>query len=240
MSDVLKTAMDNAATECSLAAPSLFATNSTSSYVQLKRYMNQAAAELLNRHDWARLTIDGTVTGTGATTYALASDFHRLVRRDEEHDPAVWSDDMRRAFRPVQSNGEWTVLQSMGPTPSYGYRIVGDNIEFTQAIASGDTVTYAYVSKKWIEHSSSGSESWADDADFTYLPPRLIELGVTWRWKRFRGLEFQSYLGEFEIEYARATQDDRGLRKISMGSRPRPASPYDGLPVPVLGPDPNA
>ena len=139
--DVLKDWMDNAAGECSLAIPSLFATNTGTSYIQLIRYMYDTARELLDRFDWANCTLDGTITGDGSTSYSLASDFKRLTRRDEESDPAVWSDDMRRAFRAVTSNGQWTVLQSMGATPSYGYRIVGSTIEFTQAIASGETVT---------------------------------------------------------------------------------------------------
>lgn len=237
--DLLKTAMDNAASECSLAAPSLFATNTQDSYVQLKRYMYQAAEELLQRIDWANCTLDGSFSGADTDTYTLASDFKRLVRRDEEDDPAVWSDSMRRAFKPVTSNGQWTVITSMGPTPSYGYRVVGPNMEFTQDIATGETVTYAYVSKGWILSGASRVSVWADDADTTYLPSRLIELGTIWRWRRKRGLEFQSYQGEFEIELSRYANDDRSIRKISFGEKVGARSPYANLPVPTLGPDPN-
>ena len=237
--DVLKTAMDDAAAECSLAVPTLFATNTTDSYVQLKRYMRQTAKELLERHDWANITLDGTITGTGASSYALESDFMRLTRSDAEDKPAVWSDDMQRGFLPVTSNGQWTVLQSNGPTPSYGYRIVGSNIEFTQPIAVGETVTYSYVSTGWISSSGSRASAWADDADLTYLPSRLIELGVTWRWMRKRGLEFASYQGEFEIELSRYSNDDRGTRVIQFGQRSAGGSPYRNLPVPTLGPDPD-
>lgn len=241
MADLLKTAMDDAAAECSLAVPTVFATNTTDSYVQLKRYMRQTADELLGRIDWAALTLDATITGDGTDTYDLPSDFKRLVRRDEEHDPAVWSDDMRRAFRPVTSNGQWTVLTAMGPTPSYGYRIVGSTIQFTQVLAVGETATMAYVSNAWIESSGTPTASWTDDADYTLLPPKLIELGTTWRWRRKRGLEFSSYQGDFEIQIARLSNDDRSIRKISFGETVGKSgtSPYDGLPVPLLGPDPN-
>lgn len=232
--------MDDAAAECSLAVPSLFATNTTTNYTQLKRYMYSTAKELLQRIDWANCTLDETLTGDGTNTIALPADFSRVVRRDEEDGPAVWSDSMRRAFRPVTSNGEWTVLTSLGPTPSYGYRIVGSNIEFTQDIAIGDTITLSYVSKGWISHSSARQATWDDDADLTYLPPRLIELGTTWRWRRKRGLEFSSYQGEFEIELSRLSNDDRSIRKISFGGKvDSGGSPYRNLPVPTLGPDPN-
>lgn len=232
--DTLKSAMDDAAAECSLAVPSLFATNTGTSYAQLKRYMYATANELLQRLDWASCTIDATITGTGTDTYALASDFKRLPRSDEEDNPAVWSDDMRRAFTPVQTNGQWTVLQSMGPTPSYGYRIVGANIEFTQDIAVGETVTYSYVSTGWILNGSSRVATWAADADYTYLPRKLIELGTVWRWMRKRGLEFASYQGEFEMELSRLANDDRGIRKISFGQKTGGGSPYANLPVPTL------
>lgn len=239
--DVLKDAMDDAAAECSLAVPSLFATNTQTSYVQLKRYMYSTARELLSRIDWASCTLDETLTGDGTNVIALPSDFGRVVRRDEEDGAAVWSDGMRRAFKPFNSNGEWTVVRSMGPTPSYGYRIVGSNIEFTQDIALGDTITLSYVSKDWISHASARAAEWTDDADLSYLPIRLIELGSVWRWRRKRGLEFSSYQGEFEIELTRASNDDRSIRKIRFGQSPNNTggSPYRNLPVPTLGPDPN-
>lgn len=237
--DVLKTAMDDAAAECSLAVPSLFAANTTDSYVQMKRYMRQAAKELLQRIDWANCTIDYTLTGAGSDTFVLPTDFMRLTRSDDPNDPAVWSDSMRRSFSPVVANGQWTVLQSMGPTPSYGYRVVGPNIEFTQSIAVGDSVTISYVSTDWISLASVRVANWTDDAALTYLPARLIELGTTWRWMRKRGLEFASYMGEFEIELSRYANDDRSIRKINFGQRAYGGSPYRNLPVPTLGPDPN-
>lgn len=237
--ELLKTAMDDAAAECSLAVPSLFATNTTDSYAQLKRYMRQASTELLQRIDWASCTIDGTITGDGGAIYALASDFLRLTRSDDPDQPAVWSEGMHRPFAPVTSNGEWTVLLSYGPTPSYGYRLVGSNIEFTQNLAVGEEVTYSYVSTGWISHDSARSATWQDDADLTYLPSRLIELGVTWRWMRKRGLEYATYQGELEIELSRYANDDRGIRKISFGQKASGGSPYRNIPVPTLGPDPD-
>lgn len=233
--DVLKDWMDNAASECALSVPSLFATNTTTSYTQLKRYMYDTARELLERHDWANCTIDYSITGTGTDTYALPSDFKRLTRSDDDAQPAVWSDDMRRAFKPITSNGQWTVLQSVGPTPIYGYRVVGANIEFSQDIATGETVTISYVSTGWISHSSARTDEWANDADLTYLPGKLIELGTIWRWMRKRGQEFSSYQGEYEMILSRMVTDDRGQRVINMGEAMRQASPYDALPVPILG-----
>lgn len=237
--DTLKSAMDDAATECSLNVPSLFATNTTASYAQLKRYMYSTAKELLSRHDWAVLTLDQTITGDGGDTYDLAADFGRLTRRDEVDEPAVWSDGMQRVYRPVTSNGGWTVLTSMGAAGTYGYRVVGTQIQFTQNIAASETVTVSYVSNAWISSAGSKVATWADDADFTYLPARLIELGTTWRWRRKRGLEFASYQGEFEMEFSRFANDDRSIRKISFGQRMAVNSPYANLPVPELGPDPN-
>lgn len=237
--DLLKTAMDDAAAECSLAVPSVFATNTGDSYAQLKRYMRQTAKELMERIDWANITLDGTITGDGGAIYPLPSDFFRLTRSDDPDKPAIWSNSMRRSFAPVTSNGQWTVILSYGPTPSYGYRVVGSNIEFTQNIAVGEELTYSYVSTGWISSASTRVATWATDADFTYLPARLIELGTTWRWMKKRGLEYASYQGELEIELSRLANDDRGIRKISFGQKAYGGSPYRNIPVPTLGPDPD-
>jgi hypothetical protein len=238
--DTLRSAMDDAAAECSLAVPSLFATNTTTNYVQLKRYMVATAKELIERIDWAAITLDGIVTGDGTASYPLADDFFRLTRSDDEASPAVWSDSMRRGFRPVTSNGQWTVLQANGPTLQYGYRIVGASIQFTQNIAVGQTIKYSYLSKNWILAGTVPAATWGDDGDFTLLPSKLIELGVEWRWNRKRGLEYASYQGEFEMELSRLANDDRGIRKIGFGQRASGGSPYRNMPVPTLGPDPNA
>lgn len=237
--DLLKTAMDNAAGECSLAAPSVWVSNTDTNYAQLKRYMYDVAREFVRRVDYTELTRDITITGDGGDTYPLQADFERLPRKDSEDDPAVWSDGMQRAFYPVTSNGQWTALQSRGPASSYGYRVVGSNIQFTQTIASGDTNTLAYVSNYWISSGGERVGVWGTEEDLTFIPGKIIELGVTWRWRRKRGLEFASYQGEYEIELSRYANDDRGIRKIRFGQRALPPTPYSNLPVPLLGPDPD-
>lgn len=238
--DLLKTAMENAASECSLAAPAVWFSNTETSYAQLKRYMYDTARELVRRIDFTELTRDATITGDGGDTYPLQADFERLPRSDEEDDPAVYSTSMDRAFRPVTSNGQWNVLANRGPTPLYGYRVVGSNIQFTQDITSDESITLSYVSNYWILTGSTRTGTWTTDEDYTYIPGKLIELGTVWRWRRKRGLEFASYQGQFELELSRYASDDRGVKKISFGQRARSTSPYSNLAVPLLGPDPDA
>lgn len=240
MADVLKTYMDNAAGECSLAAPSVFYNNTDTSYAQLKRYMYRTAEELRQRHDWAYLTRDQSISGADTDTYALADDFDRMCRRNTPDDPAVWSSTLQRPYYPVVSNAEWTVLTALGGS-HYGYRVVGSNIQFTETVATGTTIKLAYISKSWILNGGNPTQTWSSDADYTKLPGILIEMGTTWRWRRKRGLEFSSYQGEYEMELSRRSNDDRNIRVIHFGSNASAEafrSPYDGVDVPTLGPAP--
>lgn len=230
--DLIKDSMDDVARECGVAVPSLWATNTDDTYMTLKQFMRQTAKELLERIDWQRCTYTESITGTGTDTYALPSDFQRPTRGPN----SVYGNAPHWSYIPVTSNGDWTQLLSWGAGSTYYYRFTGNSIQFSQTINSPDTIAVAYVSKNWIDSSGTPTDTWTDDAQESYLPGRLIELGTTWRWKRKQGLEFSSYQGEYETELTRYSNDDRSQQLISFGKviPDRLITPYDLWTPPLL------
>lgn len=212
--DLIKDSMDDACRECGVAVPSLFATNTDDTFMQLKMYLRQAADELLQRIDWQNCTISYPITGAATDTYALPTDFKRATR---DINTVYGNSPQRWSFRPITSNGDWTQLESWGALSTYLYRFSGTDIQFSQTINSPDIITLAYVTKNWISSGGSRVSQWLTDADTTYLPADLLYMGTVWRWKRKMGLDYASLMGEYETELTRYAADDRQLQTVNFG-----------------------
>lgn len=227
--DIIKDAMDDVARECGVSVPSLWASNTDDTYQQLKMYMRQTAAEMLDRIDWQNCTLNEVITGAATDTYALPTNFKRPTR---DGNTVYGNSPQRWAFAPITTNGDWTQLQSWGALSTYFFRFTGTDIQFSQTINSPDEITLAYVTKNWIFSGSSRTDTWTADTDTSYLPVSILQLGCIWRWKRKMGLDYASILGEYETELSRASQDDRQQQSISFNKTmpDRLITPYDLTP----------
>ncbi len=227
-------AMNKAARHCSYSPPSAWVTATQFQWMELKDFLEETAEELLDRVDWPpNIGASATISGTGATTYSLPSDFKRLMR-----DPmAVYeSSNTRRACVPVSSDGVWQYLDDVGSAGAYRYfRVEGDEedgftIDFERALDSGETVYVQYVKDRWLKTSGNDSKVWTTEEDTLLLPSRLIELGVVWRFRRRKGLGYQDVYSEYEMRLARLANDYRNRRKIVYGD---PGAEVHPMRVPV-------
>ena len=230
----IKQVMDDVADQCAVAPPASWITNNTLTYRQLKSALRQTVDELLDRVDWpSPITRNQTITGMGAETYALPSDFLRLTRDDGA---TYETSTTRRRGIPVPTNSDWTFLQDWGSASGDRYfRLSGDEangfeVSFFRSLATGDEVIVSYVSRNWMQASGGthGNE-WTVEDDSLLLPPDLVEMGCVWRSRRRRGLPYQDRLNEYEARLARRSNDRRVVRTISFGDR-EPRSPWDIIP----------
>ena len=228
----ITTYMNYAARECSIAPPSAWLSSTSSNELLLRAFLDDTIRDLIRRHDWNQLTDDQTVTGTGATAYALATDFLRLARGDNavyENSPS------QRPCTAIHRNGDWTeLIERNWAGAQRFYRLAGSNIEFFQALPAAAEVTVAYVSKNWRVDSGGNNplDTWTAEADLSLLPGHLLQLGVIWRFRRHKGLQYLDRKVEFEAELARAIADDRPIGSVTTdATRETPRSPFD-IPVP--------
>lgn len=230
----IKDVMDDVADQCAVAPPASWITANTLTYRQLKTSLRQTVEELLDRIDWPDpITKNVTITGTGAETYALPSDFLRLTRDDGA---TYETSTTRRRGIPVPTNSNWTFLQDWGSASGDRYfRLAGDEtsgftVSFFRSLAASDEVIVSYVSRNWMR-SSGGTEgeTWSDAGDTLLLPPELIEMGCVWRSRRRRGLPYQDRLNEYEARLNRKANDRRVVRSINFGDQ-EPRNPFDIVP----------
>lgn len=232
----IKEAMDRAARECSVTPPSSWITSTALTTAELKDFLAETVEELQDRVDWANpIAKDTTIPGTGVEEYDLPSDFVRLTRDDL----AVYeTTGTRRPCFPVATNGAWTNIKTVNSTGGDRfYRQLGDtengfSLGFWPKPASTDSITVSYVSENWMQASGgTAGTMWTDETDVLLLPRRLIELGVTFRFRRRKGMPYAEILGEYEMRLARAANDSRQIKVVNMTGTRDMRWPFD-IPVP--------
>lgn len=208
--------------ECSVPAPSAWATATRLEHLELRDdFLLEAVDEIRDRIDLpSPIGKQVTINGTGVAKYNLPSDFRRMAR-----DPlAVYEiTTLRRAGTPVHWDGVWTHLGTIGTAGSFRYYKTEGypgayTISFEQALSTGRTVTVSYVSNVWVVDSgATEAEVFDDEADVLLLPRRVVELGTIWRFRRRKGLSYADWHGKYEAELARLEMDSRNIRTVHFG-----------------------
>ena len=231
----VKQALDRIARQCSITPPSGWAAATRPEHIELRDdFLLETIEDIRSRVDLpAPIGKQTTITGTGAESYSLPSNFSRLAR-----DPlAVYeSTTLRRAGTPITSDGLWAHINTIGSAGAYRYFAVEGydgayTIKFEQDLSTAQTVTVSYISNVWIV-DSGGNEAteFDDDADSLILPRRAVELGTIARFRERKGFEYMPKRLEYEAYLARLANDGRTRRQIAFG---RQESEYLPMRVPV-------
>jgi hypothetical protein len=227
---LIKDAMDDAARECSITPPASWLSATGSNELQFRTFLKDTARELLQRHAWGAVSTDTSFTGA-ASSFTLPDDFLR-VHPDEN---AVFETaPNRRIVKPIPVRGDWTEITEWNWTGAQRYyRLRGGTIDFLAALPASGVVKMAYLKTKWLQSSGGTAKAlWDDIADVSLIPGHLLQLGVTWRWRRHKGIVYADRRAEFESEFARAAGDDGPRRKVDFsGDNGTFRNPFD-MPVP--------
>lgn len=229
--------LSRAARECSVTAPDSWLSATGLSHVELRDdFLPETVDEILDRIDLTSpIGKQTTITGDGSEDYALPTDFRRLKR-----DPlAVYETaNTRRAVIPIPSDGQWTHLKEIGSAGAYRYyRLQGYDQNFTIGLyanpTSSETVTVSYVSNLWMANAAgTAGQDFTDATDVLLLPRRVVELGVVWRFRKRKGLEYSDVLAEYESHIERLSNDSKPRRTVAFGCDANGGSNPMDIPVP--------
>lgn len=215
----LLTAVIRAARQCNLTPPSSVMGSGEETWLQMVEWAQETVDDLALRHDWRALHATSTITGDGSTTdFAVPSDYARLSKM-----PALSLDGSASGFWPTgpADQPSWisaNTLQISAVRPVY--RVQGGFVQFHDAPATGETYTLSYQSSKPIYAVGSGTPTnvaeWAYDSDVSRIPERLVRLGLVWRWKAAKGLDYAEALSSFERAFDSEASHDWGLAMLNM------------------------
>ena len=173
--------------------------------------------EALSKHPWEVLVKEHTFDLVAADQdYALPADYRFLVPSTQ------WNRDSQRRIVWITSEEwqffkGWTTVNGL----SLRARIRGGEFEFEQTIASGDagiTIAYEYVSKYPVETSGgTAKQKFTVDDDVSLIDEELVTLGLIWRIKKAKGLDWQPDFSEYKYQVDLAKARSGGSRKLMLG-----------------------
>lgn len=224
--------MNVAAIECSIPRPASWVSATSTNETVMKTFLLNTAREIIRRNDWKQITSSPDLVGSGAETFSLPADFLRLANGDN----SVYEDSPNeRPCVAIYRDGDWAELKSRNWAGVQRYfRLRGSEIDFFKPVPTGGIVTLSYVSKNWVTKSdgTTPKEIWNIEDDVSLLPGHILQLGVIWRFRRHKGLQYLDRKVEYEAELARAISDDRPIVKVGFdGNRSIPRNPFE-IPVP--------
>lgn len=213
----LLTIVQDAADEVGWDQPATVIGNSDAD--QFLRLLNREG-EALSKWHWEILVKEDTFTlATSDQDYALASDFRYIIPSTQ------WNRDNKRAIIWLNSQ-EWQFFKGWTTVNGLNLRarIRNNEFEFEQTILAADngkTIAYEYVSKNWtLSAGASAQQKFAVDSDTSVLDEELLTLGLVWRFKKAKGMDWTVDYQDYKQEVLNAKARDGGSRILRFGRGP--------------------
>lgn len=207
-------AMTSAAIRLVGQRPSVFFGSSGTFEIEICDLINEVARDILASHDWQGLTKVHTLTANGGGAFPKPSDYDRMVLvADMQRTEWLWG------YYHAADINEFMAIQDSGFHGFPGaWVLVGDEFTFSPT-PSGDA-KFAYISKEYAVDSPGVSRKSAFDADTDsfVLPERLLTLGLVWRWREQKKLDFTGDQEAFAKALSEEAGKDKGSRVIRKGS----------------------
>lgn len=195
--------------------PTLFS-STDQEVVELRTLLHDVAEDVGKAHDWPVLMARHSISGDGSdTSFPLPADYDRMPVKSN-----LYSTRSQLPLARVHDIDQWLEFEI---TPVVGYPgywvLLGGELQIKPALATGENVRFYYISNRvWTD--GTPKERATQDSDRFRLPERLITLGLIWRWRQMKRLEYGEDLASFSEAMAHEVSRAKGSRILKVG-RPR-------------------
>jgi hypothetical protein len=204
--------------------PSSIATSSDPLGRQLLALANREGKYLATQHDWTALQTEATFTTLAAelqgTVETIAPGFGRLIN------DTAFNRGLRVRILGPYSPADWQWLKAIQIGGTYsGLRIKAGSIYLIPQPAAGLTVAFEHVSRFWCSKSdgTTPAAAWALDSDIGIIDETLMQLGLMWRFKKEKGLDWGPDNAEYQGRVLDAAAADGGKPVLTQA----PSDVYD-------------
>lgn len=212
----LLNAVSDAMLLCGLPQPSNIVSNVDPTVQKFLAFAQTEAEITRSDFNWRNLNIAMTITGDGTTTmFALPSDFERILQGQ-----ALWS--QKYPSIPLQgpiSSQDLLALRALPVMPVRPvWRLIGGQLEIWPALANAEIVNGEYRSTNPIVSSDGSTRKprWTDDADYALFPEIILRLGLIWRWKQSKGLDYAEDFKTYQLEREKKAGHEAGGKIVRM------------------------
>jgi hypothetical protein len=211
----LLTMVQDACALISLPAPNTVVGNSDNAVRILLSAAQREARVLARRWTWQRLQRTATFTALAQTTQtgALPADFDNRLLAE-----TFWNNSRNWGVEGPLDPQEWQQrVRSVGQGPYAAWRLVGNTIEMAPVPIAGEAYSFAYMTRN-VCASAGGVEqaTWAADSDVGLLDEELMLLGLIWRFKQSRGMDYAEDMATYEMEVVTAISRDGSRRTVDL------------------------
>lgn len=204
--------VQSAAPRLSIDRPDTLFSSTDQVDIEVRSTLNECAVRIAEQNDWqALLTLDEDVGDGSTTSYSLPTDWLRMPK-----DGQVWSTRWQRPLLAITAEESLRLDIRNYDLVTGTWTVIGGNIVYNPALASGESAKYYYVSRNVC---SGNKERFTEDTDTYRLDDRVLELALIWQWREQKGMDYAEDMATAENALARAIERDKGGRIITQSSR---------------------
>lgn len=199
--------------------------------VQLKALLYETGNNIALRGDWSRLTFEEVHTTTAAedqgNIFEITAGSINATAFRKIKDNTVWDRTDRLPIAPINQE-DWSKFKAIvASLPRFRYRLRAHRLLLTPTPPSGHSLAFEWISKWWIQNGVTGAiqERFQADTDSFLLERELLKLGLTWRWRKTKGLPYEEEYNEFEDRLKEMLAFDTPKTDIDMSGTPKTRQP---------------
>lgn len=185
----------------SLNRPTAVVGSSDAQIQQLLALANREGKDLAAREGrdggWPQLRKEHTFnTADGTASYAFPADLQYFINT------TAWDRSQKWPLHGPISPQTWQVLKS-GTIGSVGprtrFRVMAGQLYLDPTPSSVNAIVLEYYSDTWCASSGAVAQRvWASDTDVPLLPDDCFILGLIWRFRKAKGLDYQEDFNAYE------------------------------------------
>jgi hypothetical protein len=194
---------------------------------QVLTLLEEEGTDLSKRAPWQQLTFEALHTTVanedqGAIT-DIASQCFRHIKNQ-----TIWDRTTHLPVAGPMDAQDWQAMKGLVSTgPRYRFRLRGGHLLVNPVPPAGNVWAFEYLSKHWIvdQNLVTTKQYFTSDYDLVLLPDDLLLMGLRWRWKREKGLDYAEDLRTYEMQLKDEMGWDGGRPILHMDDGSREAIP---------------
>jgi hypothetical protein len=222
-------ACQDAAIELGQTYPNSVFSSSNTFARELQLQAKRAAAAIAKSYDWQQLIQTATLTGDGTTTaFDMPADFDRTLKTAKVHSSAFEG----QTFVQARDYDHYLYITDTSISALPGFWIIqGGQMNIFPAMADDETARFYYVSKYPVlaTDGTTEKETFTADTDTFRLSEKVLALGIAWRWRAMKQLDFAVHSANYELALSEEIGRNRGPKVLVSGYvRSQGTEPYPG------------
>ncbi|MCA8026414.1 hypothetical protein [Burkholderia cepacia] len=200
-----------------LAAPSSAVTSPDPMIQQILSLATKEGEWLTDQYDWQVLTVETSFITVAAQVQGQLSTICPNLKNIIND--TIWNRDLRRpVFGPLAAQ-RYEQLQAMVMQGPWNQFIIqGNNLIFFPVPQAGQHCWFEYTTQNWCQsEAGAGQGRFAADTDVLLLREDVFKLGMEWRWKKAKGLDYAQDFVDYETMLQNAKARDGSKDVINMG-----------------------